>query len=51
MGTTTGPNLEPVTTLDIWIPQKPPEGDYKLQIDGTTFEMQFKRGVWLQAVA
>ena len=49
--TRTVPNLEPVTTLDIWIPQNPPEGDYKLQIDGTTFEMQFKRGVWLQAVA
>jgi len=49
--TRTTPNFESVRTVDVWIPEKPPEGSYKLQIDGTTLDVQFKRGAWLEAVA
>jgi hypothetical protein len=45
------PGFATVRTLDIWIPEKPPEGNYKLQVNGTTLEVQFKRGAWLEAVA
>ena len=33
------------------MPEKPPEGSYKVQIDDTTLDVQFKRGTWLEAVA
>ena len=29
----------------------PPEGNYKLQIDATTLDVEFKRGTWAEAVA
>lgn len=45
------PNFPPERTLDIWIPEKPPEGNYKLQIDATTLDVEFKRGSWLEATA
>ena len=45
------PGFPTVRTLDIWIPDKPPEGNYSLQINGATLGVQFKRGAWLEAVA
>jgi hypothetical protein len=49
--TRTVPTFPPERTLDVWIPEKPPEGHYKLQIDATTLDVEFKRGAWLEAVA
>ncbi len=51
LATKISPGFPTVRTLDIWIPEKPPEGHYKVQIDGTTLDVQFKRGTWLEAVA
>ncbi|MGA7243674.1 MAG: hypothetical protein WBX19_10840 [Terracidiphilus sp.] len=45
------PGFPTVRTLDIWIPDKPPEGSYNLQINGATLVVEFKRGAWLEAVA
>ena len=45
------PGFPTVRTLDIWIPQQPPEGSYKLVVNDTTLEVRFARGAWLEAVA
>ena len=45
------PQFPARTDTDVWIPEKPPEGSYKLQIDSTTLDVEFKRGAWLEAVA
>ncbi len=37
--------------LDIWIPESPSEGNYKLFVNGTILEVRFKRGAWMEAVA
>jgi hypothetical protein len=51
LATKISPGFPNVRTLDIWIPEKPAEGHYKVQVDGTTLDVQFKRGTWLEAVA
>jgi len=51
LATKISPGFPTVRTLDIWIPERPPEGHYKVQIDGTTLDVHFKRGLWQEAVA
>lgn len=51
LATRINPGFPTIRMLDVWIPQKPPEGNYKLLLNGTTLEVQFKRGAWLESVA
>jgi hypothetical protein len=41
----------PVRIIDVWIEKKPPEGDYKIFVNGTILQVRFSRGAWLEAVA
>jgi hypothetical protein len=41
----------PVRMLDVWIQKKPPEGNYKIFVNGTILQVRFSRGAWLEAVA
>jgi hypothetical protein len=51
LATKISPGFPTVRTLDIWLPEKPPDGHYKVQLDDATLDVQFKRGAWLEAVA
>jgi hypothetical protein len=37
--------------IDVWIEKKPPDGDYKIFVNGTILQVRFSRGAWLEAVA
>jgi hypothetical protein len=38
-------------TLDIWVQDPLPEGDYKLLVDGGTVSMRYSRGLWQEVKA
>jgi len=47
----TAPGLPTLRQLDIWIDDSPPEGNYKLSVNGSILAVRFARGAWLEAAA
>ena len=45
------PGFPPVRMLDIWIEHCPPEGNYKVLVNGVTLSVRFAHGAWREAVA